>query len=444
VSPRDHRRNTTLLATVEVGWGLSYVFIHAEAVIPVLLQNLGASYALVALLPAATYAVSFPFELLSPYATEGLPRKRGILYASRSIVPLLWAVLGAWLLLGDTRPASRAVSIFYALFLASSALQGFVSPLGYDYLGKVTDPKRWGSAFSTIFALQSLAGVLGAWLAQKLLDAGLAGQADYGLCFLAAAIAAQLANQALLWTRETPGDPSPPRVKVREYLGDMARLFREDRALRRYVYARGVTRLAPVVMTFYSIQAKHHFPGTPIALLGAILLGGKLAASLATWRWSDGIGMKPFIVLGFVALGVAGFLLAACEEIGHEGLRAAPYFVAAFLVGVYQVADTSANSTFVMELAPEGRRARYLIAVNALLVPLSAGLPYAAGALADRIGPAPVQFATAIVFAFAAAYVALAVPERRRGRRRLAPRRRERAILAAGEAGSVAGRPGDR
>lgn len=423
---RAHARNTLLLAAVEVGWGLSYVFIHAEAVIPVLLQSLGASYALIALLPAATYASAFPTELASPYATERLPRKKTVLYVARAATPMAWAVLGLWLLLGNPAPGMRPVAIFYALFLFASALQGFTTPLGYDYLAKVTDPRRWASAFSVIFALQSFAGVLGAWLAQRLLDAGFNTAVGYGLCFIAAALAAQVANLALLGTREEPSLETHEHVSVGTYLGDTVRLFRDDPLLRRYVLARGVTRLGPIVMTFYSVQAKAHFPETPVALLGAILLGGKLVASLASWRWADDVGVKPFIVLGISALSLAGLLLAGCELFGHKGLGTAPYFATAFLVGIYQVADSSGNSTFVMELAPEGRRARYLIASNALLVPLAAGLPYAAGALADRIGPAPVQLFTAVAFAGAAVYLALAVPEPRRSRRRREGSPRER------------------
>jgi MFS family permease len=108
--------------------------------------------------------------------------------------------------------------------------------------------------------------------------------------------------------------------------------------------------------------------------------------------------------------------------------------VAAFLVGVYQVADTSANSAFVMELAPEGRRARYLIASNALLVPLAAGLPYLAGWTADHVGPGPVQLVSAVAFTLAAIYMIFLVPERRPHEEEPAPRPRPSPVAAASEA----------
>jgi hypothetical protein len=236
-----HRRNTLLLGSVEVGWGIAMAFLQPESVLPVLVKRLGASLATTALVPAIYYA-SFPFEVWSPYATESLPRKRLLVWALHCAIPLVWAVTGAWLLSGHATPGLLSLGLFYTGFLISSGLTSFLIPLWYDYMGKITDPARRASAFSTIFALQSLAGFSAVAIAYAGAKPDPGDVTKFGVAFLVSAAVAMLANQAFLFTKEEPGAAPGPRPPLADYLRGFKKILAEDRTLRRYVLARGATR----------------------------------------------------------------------------------------------------------------------------------------------------------------------------------------------------------
>lgn len=418
---RHHRRNTLLLGAVEVGWGPAMAFLDPTSILPVLLQRLGAGTTLLSVLPAIWYGASFPFELASPFATERLPRKRILVWGLHCLIPLVWASVGLWLAFGEVTPGPRALAIVYAGYFLSTALTGFLIPLWYDYMGKITDPRRRGSAFSTIFALQSVAGLGGAFVAQRVLSAAgvdaSAGLAPprFALCYFLAAATAMLGNQAFLWTKEDePSGHAAPRPRIAEYLASLRDFLKQDRTLRRYVAARAVTRLAPILATYYSVQALARFgPATPVAYFALALIAGKLGTSLLSWRLADSIGMKPFLVGGVLALTLAGGLLVALESGAAASLGLAPYFLVAFLLGIFLMTDGSANATFVMNLAPEDKRASYLTTVNGTLFPLTASVPILAARIAEGAGLVPVQAAATVAFALAAAILALGVPERR-------------------------------
>lgn len=402
----SHRRNTFLLGTVETGWGIALALLDSHSVLPVIAAKLGAGWGALSILPILYYAV-FPFEILSPYLTESLPRKKLLVWGLHMLPPLVWGALGLWLLLGAPRPGAASLAIFYGGWFTSYALTGFLNPAWYDFMGKITDPTRRGSAFSLVFSFQSVAGLAGALVVQQYVKPSTT--TDFAWLFLVACLAAQVTNQAFLGTREEPGSPPPPRPPLADYGRSLVRFLREDRSLRRYVLARGVTRAGPVVFTYYAVQATKHFDAAPVAAFAATVVGGKLLMSLLTWRFSDGVGMKPFIVIGYVALAVAGLTASLADSLG---LPLPFYFVVALLVGGYQSADTAGNATFVMNLAPEGKRASYMIAVNTSLFPLAVGLPLVLGVAADRVGPAPLQAAVAVLVALAAAFLATRVDER--------------------------------
>lgn len=408
-----HARNTSLLATVETGWGMAMAFLQEDSIIPVILSSFHPDYAVLALVPAIARFSMFPFELLSPYAFERLPRKRFAVYALHLLIPLVWLGMGAWLALARPEAGPRSLLIFSSLYVTTYALTGLLSPLWYDYMGKIVDPMRRGRAFSTIFAVQSLAGVGGGILAQRFFVArGSQDPTSYAACFLAAAVAAGIASQAFLATKEEGVMPTT-RPRVKEYLTGILHLIRSDRALARYLLVRAMTRLSIVVTAYYAVQALAIFPLAPVALFGTAVIAGKLATFLFSWRWSDSWGMKPFLVAGVLALASASALAAWLGSRSSPGLGLAPYFVVASLVGIFQASDGAAHATFVIGLAPEQKRASYMIAVNTTLYPWFLLATFIAGKVADARGPALVQGVCAALFLFAGLYLAFAVKERR-------------------------------
>ncbi|MEZ0230961.1 MAG: MFS transporter, partial [Planctomycetota bacterium] len=397
--------------TVETGWGVALALLDFQSVLPVIAARLGTGWSSVAMLPVLYYAV-FPIEVLSPYYTEALPRKKRLVWLAHLLPPVVWGALGIWLLSGP-EPGTRSLAIFYGGWLLSYAVTGFLNPAWFDFMGKITDPARRGSAFSLIFSFQSVAGLTAALIVSQLVKP--VATSDFAWLFIVACIAAQVSNQAFAGTVEEAGSPPPPRPPLREYARSLVVFLREDRSLRRYICARAVTRAAPAIATFYAVQATRHHPASVAVAFAATVVAGKLTMSLSAWRFSDGLGMKPFLVAGYLALATAGATVALADA---YGLPLVAFYAVAFLVGCFQSADTSSNATFVMNLAPEGKRSSYLIAVNASLFPLATGLPLLVGWIADRLkaaghGPAPLQAVVAGLVLLAAIFLAVMVDERR-------------------------------
>ena len=414
-----HLRNTLLLATVEIGWGFALAFIQPDAILPVLVHELGGSWLVIAMLPALMATASLPFELASGVITPGLARKKGVVYVGHCVSVLFPLGLGVWFWIRGEHGAPRgSLGTLYGTYFVLFASIGFLYPVWYDFMGKIVDPARRGRAFALIFTFQTLAGMVGAQAAKALLSRELPFPRNYALCFMAAGVIAMFANQAFLLTVEQDGPvpaPAGPRSRcaaLREALAGLRELL-ADPHLRRYLAVRAVTRFWPLVGSFYAVQATSRIGIAHTGDLATAFLGGKLLGNVALAS-GDRIGFRPLIALGIAGLGAAAGLLAAQDLLGlYDLVGAWPYYLAAVLAGAFVAVDQGGNASFLLATAPPGKAATAIALSGAVVWLPTVAAAATAGFLADHVGPERVQAPFAVVFVVVASYLQFAwgVPE---------------------------------
>ncbi len=399
---RDHTRNTAYLGLVEAFWGLGMNLLSMGTVLPVFLQERGASNAVIAFLPALS---ALGAGLLQAF-TGIVAGRRGIL---RPLVlwlhvtaPLPLVITGICLLWGKL-PAVPAVLVLWGCFYAAI---GLLYPVWMDYMAKILDPAKRGQALGAVFLVQTGSGVLGATAAAALLEGG-TGDGRYAALFFVAAAAMSGGSFFFLGTRERASTEGEAPSAGQHFRG-LAGLWRVHGWLRAYITARWLVRgTYPLLVHFYAVYAvakKGASPATA-ALFGTAALACQALAGLAAGTLGDRVGHKASVLLG------QGALVAACL------LAVAPaplwtLFIVAGLGGIFLATEYTSQAAWVMDLAPAGERQSILALTGFLLTPASVLTPLLGGWIMDRTGFQAVAGAVAVIVAAAMVLSALTVPAR--------------------------------
>jgi predicted MFS family arabinose efflux permease len=163
------------------------------------------------------------------------------------------------------------------------------------------------------------------------------------------------------------------------------KLLRADPQLRRFIWARGLltaTALAPPYIVLLGAQAGQ---GT-FDRLGALVLASSIASLLSSWVWGRMADRSSRKVLMLSALAGAAALLAAVllDLTGASGtVWALPLVLFVLMIAYHGVRQ--GRSIYLVDMAPEGRRAAYTAVSNTVIgiLLLGSGL---FGALASLAG----------------------------------------------------------
>ncbi len=403
-----HNRNTAYLSGVEAFWGLGMNLLSMGTVLPVFLQERGATNAVIAFLPA-----------LSALGAGVLQAFSGILAGHRGILrPLvLWLHVAAPLpllltglcLVWGRLPAVPMVLVLWGCFYAAI---GLVYPVWMDYMAKILDASKRGRALGIVFLTQTLSGALGATAAAALLEGGTSDR-RYAILFFAAAAAMSGGSFFFLGTREQPSTGGEA-ASVRSHFSDLAGLWRRHRWLRSYMCARWMVRgTYPLLVHFFAVYAVAHKGVSPsaAALMGTGALACQALIGVAAGALGDRVGHKISVLLG------QGILLCACA-IAMLPVPGWTFFVVAGLAGAFLATEYTSQVTWLMDLAPAGERQAILSLVGFLLTPASVLAPLLGGWIIDRTGFPVVVGAVAVLVLGAMALVAFAVPARGEGSKR--------------------------
>lgn len=400
----SHARNTAYLSTVEVFWGLGMNLLSMGTVLPVFLQERGASNTIIALLPALTALGAGLPQAFSSFVGGNRPRLRPLvlwLHVSASL-PLF---LAGGLLLGAHLPPVPTVLACWALFYA---FIGLLIPLWMDYMARIMDPARRGSAVGLVFLAQTLAGVVGVSLAATLLRGG-TSDGRYGVLFLAAGAAVAGGSLAFAGTREVETGPGGERPSVRRHLKDFAGLWRRLPWMRRYMVVRWMVRgCYPLLIHFYAVFAVAEKGVRPAeaALYGTAALACQASVGAVVGFLGDRIGHRACVLSG------QGLLVAACI-LAVLPVPAWAFFVVAGLTGAFLATEYASQSAWLMDLATPAERQAQMAFVGFLLTPAAVLAPLAGGRIMDAVGFRPVVGAVALLVA-AAALLAVRVPAGRK------------------------------
>lgn len=388
-----HTRNSIYLSTVEAFWGLGMNLLSMGTVLPVFLQERGASNAVIAFLPAMSALGAGIPQAFSGVLGGNRPTLRPWVLWLHVAAALPLGLAGA-LLMWDRLPAVPVVLGCWALFYA---MIGLVFPLWMDYMARILDPAVRGRALGVVFLTQTLAGVVGVSLAAAQLKGG-TSDARYATLFLVACAVIGGGSLFFFGTREEVHETGGERPTVRGHLGDLAGLWRRLPWMRRYMTARWLVRGSyPLLIHFYAVYAvtKKGVGPAEAALYGSAALACQALVGVFAGWLGDHLGHRTSVLLG------QGILIVACV-VAVLPVPAWAFFVVAGLTGAFLATEYTSHAAWLMDLATPRERQAVMAFVGFLITPASVLAPLAGGRIMDATGFRPVVCAVALLVAVAA------------------------------------------
>lgn len=406
-----HWQNVGWILSVEVFWGISLALISMVAVLPVFLTQLGASNAVIGILPVIWILTNAIPGVFAAHLTGGLTRRKGIVILFHVVAAVPWLFLAAFFGLAGPHRPEVAIRVFLFSWGAAWIWMGITIPVWINFIGKVTRPELRARSFGTIFFFQTLMGAIGGWVGSRIIGGGLAFPANYAFGFLIAAVCMAIGAIFFGPVLEEAGAVSERgealatiRRHAREILGDKG-------GLRVYLWALLLSTGSFLLITYYPVYAQGRFAlrARDSAIYTAVCMGGSMLGSVLTGVIGDRFGYAKVAVISLSALTVG----LACAI---WGAHPAFYYVTAFALGVFAVADRLALYNLSMAFSPHEDNTAYLGLVPALVAPFSALVAGSSGAFIDRFGFLPVATVGLVGAVAALALVVFRLPEPRYSR----------------------------
>jgi hypothetical protein len=253
------RRNTALLAAVEVAWGVGTAVASFNTVVAFLLTRLGAGDRLIGSLGAVwALTVALP-QLYVAYRTEHLSRRLTFLTLMHYPSCIAMACLGlvAWKAEALGSPGAIAAVLGCAALFGLS--MGAVIPTWVHLVGKVLPEEGRNKAWGRIMAAGPVAGLLGAWLSHAILGRS-PNLAGYALCAAVSAIALTVGSSLFWGIIEPPEPETPNHESFRHFLRTYAGVVGGSSSFRRLLFARALACASSgSALAFLSVAAKQRF-----------------------------------------------------------------------------------------------------------------------------------------------------------------------------------------
>lgn len=401
-----HYKNVSWLLTVETFWGVSLALISMVAILPVFLSHLGASNTVIGALPVVwilTTSFSAPF---AAYYTGGMTHRKRAVILLHALTGIPYAFLAIWFAL-PSRPAPGVdITVFLLTWGASWVLMGFTIPVWINFIAKVTRPEMRARSFGTIFFFQTLMGAIGGWVASRVLASHMPFPANYALGFLVAGVCMTAGAFFFLPVREEPSATAEPGKALDIVFRNAREILANRSGLRVYLWVLVLSTGSYLLITYYPVYADAKFSLRPqdSALYTAVCMGGNMLGSILTGVIGDRFGYARVAVIAMVAL----FLGLA---VAVWGTHPATYYVTAFTLGIFIVADRLALYNLSMAFSPHEDNTAYLGVIPAIVAPVQALVAGSSGTFIDRFGFLPVAAVGLVSAAVALYLVVLHLPE---------------------------------
>ena len=405
-APRDARRNYLLGvlngALFQAGEG----FIDGGTVIPVLLARLGTSNMLIGLASGLSdLGWLLPQFLVTPWVAR-FPRQLWI-YRRVAIVRVAALVTVAALAWPLRHHPEALLIVFLAGYSAFCFGAGFGAVPFMEVVGKTVPAPRLGSYWAQrIFWGGSLAAGAGLVVSRvlRLEDVGL----TYATLFGAAAVVSAIAYALFGRIREPAGVPDEqvagvtPLGLLREGVG----MLRRDPPFRRLLLARSALSVWFAASPFIVLFAMRGLGAGP-RTAGVFLVWRVAGFVLSNLLWqaiSRRFGNRVVLrdaalTIGALSFAAAAIAVASPWRMGWIGADTAVLALEwiTFVGGAAQSGMLIGYGSLLLELAPSGRRQRFVGLANTFVGPTML-LPMLGGAMVDRLN-APVLFALCTVLA---------------------------------------------
>jgi MFS family permease len=388
-------------------------------VLALLVRQLGASLALVGLLPALQSGGYLLPQLLVSGSIQAMPYKLWLYRRAAFARVALFIVMLVVIFSSDKilpQISLGLIVLSYSLF----NLGGGTSTLAFqDVVAKIVPPRRRGSFFGTrqlVGGLLTFAfvGPLVGWLLGVASPVGF--PANFGLLCLLGLVFMCGGLLSFALVDEPPQARPGPRMRVIEGLRRAPAILRSNSNYRWFIIARMLTRAGQIAEPFYIIYASEAL-GLPASVAGIYLAVRAIAGALSNLLWgrlSDRRGNRALVLASAVLamlppfLALAGPALAQVFALGSAGQLLAIGLV--FLAsGVANDGSMLAGNTYLLEVVPEGERPTYMGLANTTLG-LVTFLPVLGGVLVTWLGYGG-TFAIALAFAMLGVLASLRLTE---------------------------------
>ncbi len=395
-----HWKNVGWALCVEAFWGISLALISVVAIVPVFLSHLGASNAVLGLLPAIWTIMVFLPGAFGSHFTSHLPLRKQAVFLFHALSGIPWVLMAVWFGLSGHHKSALDIGVFLLLWGGSWGFMGVFMPVWINFIGKVTRPELRATSFGVIFFFQTLMGVIGGWVANRVLAGSLPFPQNYALGFLIAGVCMSVGSFFFLPVLEDPGSTAPQGQAVRTVIAHMREVLRDRGGVRVYLAYVVLTVGGWLLISYYPVFAEKRFGLRPrdSAVFTAVCMAGQMIGSLATGVVGDRFGYAKVLTVSVVAL-TAGLVIAIWGA--HPSL----YYVTAFLTGIFLVTDRLAAFNLSMAYCPHEDNTAWLGAIPAITAPICAIVAGSAGTFIDRFG-FPNVSKVGLLLAMGAAYLA--------------------------------------
>ena len=376
-----HWKNVSWALCVEAFWGVSLALISVVAIVPVFLSHLGASNTVLGALPAIWTLMAYLPGAFGSHFTSHLPLRKQAVFVFHLLAGIPWVLLAAWFALGGRHPAGLDIGVFLLIWGGSWGFMGLTIPIWINFIGKVTRPELRATSFGVIFFFQTLMGVAGGWVANRILASALPFPQNYAVGFLVAGICMSVGGFFFLPIVEDPGATSPQGQAVKTVIAHMREVLTDRGGVRVYLTMMVFTVGGWLLISYYPVFAERRFGLRPrdSAVFTAVCMAGQMIGSLVTGVVGDRFGYSKVAMVSVLAL-TTGLVMAIW------GNHPAFYYVTAFLTGLYLVTDRLAQFNLSMAFCPHEDNTAWLGAIPAITAPVVAIVAGSAGGFIDRFG----------------------------------------------------------
>jgi MFS family permease len=314
---------------------------------------------------------------------------------------------GLWILLPGTSVPQTLLWGVLALWLLYNLGGGCATSIWTNLVARVVPANLRGRMGGWGGGVSALTGIAVAVLARYLF--GVLGlRVGYGLCFLGAGVLMFLVSFVFLRVREQPNAVTLPNISLWTYLAGLPDVLRRDHRFVWFLVARALWVIGSTATSFYTVYAMARFSVTPamVAWLAmSMSLGGAMGSFLGGFG-ADAVGNKRVLVASALLLATATLVALLAQ---HQVLLYVLYAINA----IGQSSGMLSTQNLPLELARKGQVATYLAINTALLGPVTALAPLAAGVMVGYTGYHTLFAISAASSLLAVIVLCLRVPEPR-------------------------------
>jgi MFS family permease len=301
--------------------------------------------------------------------------------------------------------------VFFAMLTSFWLADAFCSIAWFDIIGKAIPANRRGRLFGAGQIISSVLAIgIGAFVSWILSRQGPAFPVNYAWLFGLAGAACLLGLASLAMVREPLEDVPEERASWRDYLPQLVKILKEQRAYRRVIAVLLLSGLAALASPFYVLFATDQLGLAP-ETIGVFIIAqtvGGLLASFGFGALAERRGPSAVIRVA-VAVSITGPLVALALYFVHAATWLQLAYAWVFVVlGVTNSAMMLGWMNYILELAPPGHRPTYMGLSNTL-----GGLLVLAPVLGGwllQVTSYPVLFAAAVVGPVIALAIAARLP----------------------------------